>query len=36
MQFRKKWTDILPQIATLSDEDIYWGPIPRLEEKADG
>lgn len=36
MQFRKKWADILPQIATLSDEDIYWGPIPRLKEKADG
>jgi len=36
MQFRKKWADILPQIATLADEDIYWGPIPRLKEKADG
>ena len=36
MQFRKKWADILPQIATLADEDIYWGPIPRLKEKVDG
>ncbi len=36
MQFRKKWADILPQIATITDEDIYWGPIPRLKEKVDG
>jgi len=29
MQFRKKWEGILPQIATISDEDIYWGPMLR-------
>ena len=34
MQFRKKWADILPQIATLADGDIYWGSIHRLKEKA--
>jgi GT2 family glycosyltransferase len=30
MQFKEKWVDVLPQIATISEEDIYWGPIPRL------
>lgn len=29
MVFRKKWQKILPKIATLTDEDIYWAPIPR-------
>jgi GT2 family glycosyltransferase len=29
MRFREKWADILPQIATLAEDDIYWGPIPR-------
>jgi GT2 family glycosyltransferase len=29
MRFRDKWADILPQIATITEEDIYWGPIPR-------
>lgn len=29
--FRKKWAEILPKIATLSDEDIYWGPIPEID-----
>ncbi len=32
MVFRKKWADILPQIATISDEEIYWAPIPRTNE----
>jgi len=31
MQFKQKWADILPQIATISENDIYWGPIPRVE-----
>jgi len=31
MQFRQKWAEILPHIATLTDEDIYWGPIPRQD-----
>jgi GT2 family glycosyltransferase len=29
MRFRDKWADILPQIATITEDDIYWGPIPR-------
>jgi GT2 family glycosyltransferase len=29
MKFRKKWADVLPQISTIAEEDIYWGPIPR-------
>lgn len=29
MQFREKWASVLPQIATLREEEIYWGPIPR-------
>lgn len=28
MRFREKWIDILPQIATISEDEIYWGPIP--------
>lgn len=32
MRFREKWAGILPQIATLADHDIYWGPIPDVEE----
>jgi GT2 family glycosyltransferase len=30
MMFREKWADVLPQIATITDEDIYWGSIPRI------
>jgi GT2 family glycosyltransferase len=36
MQFRRKWAAVLPQIATLTDADIYWGPIPRGKENAGG
>jgi len=32
MIFREKWADVLPQIATLTDQDIYWGPIPRVRD----
>jgi GT2 family glycosyltransferase len=32
MRFREKWADILPHIATLTDKDIYWGPIPRQDD----
>jgi GT2 family glycosyltransferase len=32
MQFREKWADVLPQIATIREEEIYWGPIPRPAE----
>jgi len=32
MQFREKWADILPAIATITDEDIYWKPIPRTQD----
>ncbi len=28
MRFRRKWARILPQIATITDDEIYWGPIP--------
>jgi GT2 family glycosyltransferase len=30
MRFRDKWADVLPSIASIEQEDIYWGPIPRL------
>jgi GT2 family glycosyltransferase len=33
MQFREKWASVLPQIATIREEEIYWGPVPR---PADG
>lgn len=33
MRFREKWASVLPRIATLQEEEIYWGPIPR---PADG
>jgi len=29
MRFKEKWADILPQLATISEDEIYWGPIPR-------
>jgi GT2 family glycosyltransferase len=29
MRFREKWVGILPDIATITDDAIYWGPIPR-------
>ena len=32
LQFREKWADILPQLATITDQDIYWGPIPRPQD----
>jgi GT2 family glycosyltransferase len=32
MRFREKWADVLPKIATIAEEDIYWGPIPRVED----
>ena len=32
MRFREKWASVLPQIATLREEEIYWGPIPRPVE----
>ncbi len=28
-QFRQKWAHVLPQLATITDNDIYWNPIPR-------
>lgn len=31
MRFKRKWADILPQVATISDDEIYWGPIPRCK-----
>lgn len=37
MRFREKWAAVLPKIATIEQEDIYWGPIPRIEgRRADG
>jgi GT2 family glycosyltransferase len=30
MRFREKWAGILPQIATITEDDMYWGPIPRI------
>lgn len=32
MRFRDKWSDILPQIATITEEDIYWGSVPRARD----
>jgi GT2 family glycosyltransferase len=32
LQFREKWADLLPKIATIVDDDIYWGPIPRVKD----
>jgi GT2 family glycosyltransferase len=32
MRFREKWADVLPEIATIQQEEIYWGPIPRPAE----
>ena len=32
MRFREKWADLLPKIATIQQEEIYWGPIPRPAE----
>ena len=29
VKFREKWADILPQVATITQEDVYWGAIPR-------
>jgi len=31
IRFREKWADILPEIGTLTPDDIYWGPIPKIE-----
>jgi GT2 family glycosyltransferase len=37
MRFREKWADVLPQLATIQQQDIYWGPIPRIgEDSVDG
>jgi len=30
MRFREKWAHLLPELATLTEEEIYWGPIPRI------
>ena len=30
LRFREKWADILPDIATITEDDIYWGAIPRI------
>jgi GT2 family glycosyltransferase len=35
MLFRDKWADVWPEIATIEQQDIYWGPIPRLAEEMD-
>jgi GT2 family glycosyltransferase len=34
MRFREKWADVLPQIATLREEEIYWGLIPRPADEG--
>jgi GT2 family glycosyltransferase len=31
MQLKEKWADVLPKIANITEDDIYWGPIPRRE-----
>jgi GT2 family glycosyltransferase len=32
MIFREKWANVLPQIATITEDDIYWGPIPSIDK----
>jgi len=32
MIFKEKWKETIPAIATLTEEDIYWGPVPRAED----
>jgi len=29
MRFREKWARELPGLATIGQEEVYWGPIPR-------
>jgi GT2 family glycosyltransferase len=29
MRFKEKWGDLLPKIANITDDEIYWGPVPR-------
>lgn len=36
MRFREKWAGVLPEIATIQQEEIYWGPIPRLHGQDGG
>jgi GT2 family glycosyltransferase len=31
IKFREKWAELLPQLASISEDQIYWGPIPPLE-----
>ena len=31
MRLKEKWADVLPEIANIAENDIYWGPIPRRE-----
>lgn len=31
MRFKEKWADILSQLAAITQDEIYWGPIPRRE-----
>ena len=32
MIFREKWASVLPQIASITEDDIYWGPIPSIDK----
>jgi GT2 family glycosyltransferase len=29
MRFKEKWADVIPELATITEDDIYWGPISR-------
>jgi len=31
MRFKEKWADVIPELANITEDDIYWGPIPRPE-----
>jgi GT2 family glycosyltransferase len=31
MKFREKWAHVLPELATMSRDDIFWGSTPRVE-----
>jgi GT2 family glycosyltransferase len=32
MRFREKWAEVLPKIATITEDEVYWGPVPRVED----
>jgi GT2 family glycosyltransferase len=31
MRLKEKWADVLPKIANIAEDEIYWGSIPRCD-----